>query len=154
VAALTALVTLGGGSLANPAPASAGTAETMEAYLLKWINNARERRGVPRLALRTRLIDLAGDRATRLASTGDLEHASCLACRLRNRGVSFRRSAEVIAYTTWPWGYEAARSIFRGWKGSTTHWSILMSRGYNRIGIGVAYRSSNRSTWASAILVG
>jgi uncharacterized protein YkwD len=154
VAAFTALVTLGGGSLANPAPANAGTAETMEAYLLKWINNARANRGVPRLALRVRIIDLAGDRATAMASRNDLYHANCLACSLRNRGVSFKRCGEVIAYTTYPWGYEAARSIFNGWKRSSTHWGILMSRSYNRIGIGVAHRKSNGSTWAAAILVG
>ena len=154
IAFIAALVALTVGPVANPAPASAGTADTMEAYLFKRINNARANRGIPRLELRIRLIDLAGDRAATMAATGVMKHPSCLSCLLRARGVSFSRCAETIAYTTWPWGYEAAKSIFNGWKRSTEHWNILMSRSYNRIGIGVAYRSVNKSTWAAAILAG
>ncbi|MCI0343895.1 MAG: hypothetical protein L0221_00440, partial [Chloroflexi bacterium] len=44
-------------------PAAAGTAETMESSILAWLNNARAARGVPPLAVRGDLMDLAGDRA-------------------------------------------------------------------------------------------
>jgi uncharacterized protein YkwD len=88
-----------------------------------------------------------------MASAGKLFHPSCLSCLLRKRSVSFSKCAEVIAYTSYPWGYDAARSIFLWWKGSSNHWGILMSRDYTRIGIGVAYRSSSRTTYASGILV-
>jgi uncharacterized protein YkwD len=56
--------------------------------------------------------------------------------------------------TSYPWGYDAARSIYLSWKNSPPHWSILMSRGYHRIGVGVAYRSGNHTTWAAAELAG
>jgi len=154
VAAFAALLALSAGPLANPAPVRAGTAETTEANLLQWVNAERSKRGVPALRLRSALVDLAGDRAAKMASTGDLEHSSCLACKLRNRGISFVTCSEVIAYTTYPWGDQAAQSIFNGWKGSTVHWGILMSRTYTSVGFGVAYRSSNSSTWAAGVLTG
>jgi uncharacterized protein YkwD len=142
------------GPLANPAPVHAGTAATIESNLLKWVNAERTKRGIPALKLRSRLVDLAGDRAAKMASTGDLEHTGCLSCKLRNRGISFKMCSEVIAYTTYPWGDQAAQSIFNGWRGSSAHWGILMSRNYSGVGFGVAYRSSNRSTWAAGVLTG
>ncbi len=149
-----AFLALAIGPLANPAPAHAGTADTIEASLLKWVNAERAKRGVPALRLRSGLVDLAGDRAARMASNNEMEHSSCLACKLVNRGISFTRCGEVIGYTTYPWGDQAARSIFNGWMGSRMHRDILMSRSYSGVGFGVAYRSSNRSTFAAGIVTG
>jgi len=154
IAFLAALVALTAGPVANPAPANASTATTMEGYLFKWVNDARAQRGVPRLELRTRLINLAGDRAATMAATGVMKHPSCLSCVLNAYGVSYSRCAENLAYTTWPWGYQAAKSIFNGWKGSTDHWNALMSRSYSRVGYGVAYRTAGHMTFAAAELVG
>ena len=149
-----AFLALSLGPLANPAPVQAGTASTMEANILRWVNAARTKQGIPALRLRSGLVDLAGDRARKLASTAELEHPKCLSCKLNRRGISYRRCSEVIAYTTYPWGDQAAQSIFNGWKKSSDHWKILMSRDYTRVGFGVAYRSSNRSTWAAGVLTG
>ena len=63
-----------------------------------------------------------------MARTGDLEHPDCLSCLLRNRDISFDNCAETIAFTTYQWGHDAARSIFEAWRGSSGHWGILMSR--------------------------
>ncbi len=142
------------GPLANPAPVQAGTASTMEADLLRWVNAARAKQGIPALKLRTKLVNLAGDRAAKMASANRMEHTKCLTCKLVNRGISYNRCAEVIAYTTYPWGDQAAQSIFNGWKGSSMHWDILMSRRYTGVGFGVAYRSSNRTMFAAGILTG
>ena len=149
-----AFLGLAAGPVAHPAPVQAGTAEYMEGLLVKWINNARENRGVPPLRVGSLLTSLAGDRSATLARTGKLVHPDCLSRVFRKRGISFTSCAEVLATTTYPWGYEAARSIFRAWKGSSTHWSILMSRKFKQIGIGVAYRSSDHSTWAAGELAG
>ena len=154
VAAFAALLSIGAGPLSNPTPVSAGTASNMEAKLLQWVNAERNKRGIPSLQLRASLVDLAGDRAAKLASTGELKHPACLSCKLKRRGISYNRCGEVIAYTTYPWGIEAAQSIYNGWKRSSDHWNALMSRSYNRVGFGVAYRSSNRSTWAAAVFTG
>ena len=152
LAAVVALLLLAGGPLANPKPAYAGTASTIETKILSLVNAARERRGVAPLRLRASLVDFAGDRAAKMASTGVLKHPKCLPCRLDRRGISYSTYGETIAWT-FPWGTEAAAKLFRIWKNSPPHWGILMSPSYDRIGIGVA-RRSNDSTWAAAVLTG
>ena len=133
---------------------NAGTAANMESKILGWINDARDNRGLRPLRVTDKLRNLAGDRASTMARTGDLEHPDCLSCLLRNRDISFDTCAETIAITTYPWGHDAARSIFTAWKGSSSHWGILMSRSLKRIGIGVAYRNSNNATFGAAVLAG
>src|SRR5688572_28336423 len=76
------------GPLANPAPVQAGTASTMEADLLRWVNAARTRKGIPALRLKSGLVDLAGDRAAWMASNNSMEHTKCLTCKLDRRGIS------------------------------------------------------------------
>jgi uncharacterized protein YkwD len=142
------------GPMSNPAPVQAGTAEYMEGLLVKWINDARAAQGIPRLTVGTKLTPLAGDRATTLAQNNTLSHPSCLSCMLRQRDITHSKCTEVVAGTTYPWGYEAARSMYRGWKGSSGHWSALMSRSYKRFGVGVAYRSSNRTSFGAVVLAG
>jgi uncharacterized protein YkwD len=154
VAFIAALAALTVGPAANPEPVHAGTAANMESKILGWINDARERRGLRPLRVTDKLRNLAGDRAATLARTGELEHPDCLSCMLRNRDISFDSCGEVIAMTTYPWGREAARSLFEAWRGSTFHWDLLMSRKYRRIGLGVAYRSKDGSTWGAGVLAG
>jgi len=153
-AALIAFLGFAVGPAAHPAPAAASTASYMEGLIVKWVNNARANRGIAPLRVTTRLTNLAGDRSATLASTQNLIHPSCLSCVFRTYTISFNRCGEAIAWSSYPWGYQAAHSIFLGWKGSPTHWSLLMSRDYHRIGLGVTYRSSDRTTWAAAELAG
>ena len=154
VAALVAFVGFAVGPAAHPAPASASTATYMEGLIVKWVNSARANRGVAPLQVGPILTDLAGDRAATMARTKDMAHPSCLGCVFRSYGISYSTCGEVLAWTTYPWGYNAAKSIFLGWKSSPTHWTILMSRSFHRIGIGVAYRSSDHSTWAAGEVKG
>jgi uncharacterized protein YkwD len=153
-AALVAFLGLAVGPVSHPAPAAASTATYMESLIVKWVNNARANRGIAPLRVGTKLTDLAGDRSATLARTTNLIHPSCLSCVFRTYTISFNRCGEAIAWSSYPWGYQAAHSIFLGWKGSPTHWSLLMSRDYHRIGLGVTYRSSDRTTWAAAELAG
>ena len=153
-AALVAFLGFAIGPAAHPAPAAASTATYMEGLIVKWVNHARANRGIAPLRVTTRLTNLAGDRSATLARTTNLIHPNCLSCVFRSYDIKFSRCAENIAWTSYPWGYQAARSIYLGWKGSPTHWTILMSRGYHRIGVGVTYRSSNQTTWAAAELAG
>ena len=143
------------GPVSHPAPAAAQTtAEYMQGLLVTWINDARATRGIPRMRVGTKLTNLAVYRAKTLASTNKLAHPSCLGCMLTKWGISWHTCGEVIAGTTYPWGYKAAKSLFNAWKGSSGHWSILMSRSYLRFGIGVAYRSSNHTSFAAGVLAG
>lgn len=151
-ATLASAAVAGVGPVAHPSPVVASVAGTMEADLLRWVNAARADRGLVPLRLHSGLVDLAGDRAASMAASGSLKHPSCLGCMLTNRGIQWYSVGEVVASTTYPWGDQAAQSIFNGWKRSSTHWALLMSSTFNYIGFGVAYRSSNRSTWAAADL--
>ena len=154
VAALVAFLGFAIGPVAHPAPASATTATYMEGLIVTWVNNARAQRGVPALKVGTILTDLAGDRAVTSARNQSLAHPSCLSCVFRSYGIAFSTCGEVLAWTSYPWGYQAAKAIFNSWKSSSTHWSILMSRSFTKIGVGVAYRSSNHTTWAAGELKG
>ena len=154
VAALVAFIGFAVGPVAHPAPAQASTASYMEGLIVTWVNNARANKGVAPLRVGSLVTQLAGDRAAKLANTANLVHPSCLLCTFRSYGVKFSTCGEDIAMTSYPWGYDAARSIYTAWKNSPEHWTILMSRSFHRIGVGVAYRSSNRTTWAAADLAG
>jgi uncharacterized protein YkwD len=151
---LSTALTIVGPASHPKAAAAQTTAEYMEGLLVKWVNDARANRGIPRLMVGTKLTDLAIYRAKTMASNNKLAHPSCLGCLLTKWGITWHTCAEVIGSTTYPWGYQAALSIYRAWRGSSGHWSILMSRSYTRFGIGVAYRSSNHTTFAAAVLAG
>ena len=153
--AAAVLLLLTAGLLAHPGPAHAGTAGTIEAEILSLINTARANRDLPPLRLRASLVDLAGDRAAKMARTGVLKHPNCLPCIFERRGISYSNYGETIAWT-YPWGPEAARKLFRIWKNSPPHWAILMSPNLDRIGIGVAKRGSGSTaaTYAAAVLTG
>jgi hypothetical protein len=152
IACFVAVGALGLGPAANPAPAAASTTTTMQSELLGWINGERASRHLAPLRLLTSLSSYSTERATKMASTGVMAHPSCLGCELTSHGIQYYSAGEDIAWTSYPWGDQAAQSIFNGWKGSSGHWAILMSATYNYIGLGVAYRSANATTFASADL--
>jgi hypothetical protein len=152
VACFVAVGAFGFGPGANPAPVAASTATTMESELLGWINSARASLHLAPLRLLTSLSSYADGRAAKMASTGVMAHPSCLGCELTAHGIQYYSAGEDIAWTSYPWGDQAAQSIFNGWKASSGHWAILMSSTYNYIGISVAYRTSNQTTFASADL--
>jgi uncharacterized protein YkwD len=152
VAFLGAVLATGVGSLIQPATVQASTATTMQTEILGWVNSARASHGLRPLRLLSSLVTLAEGRAATMASTGVLAHPSCLSCMFNSHGIQWYSCGEDIAMTTYPWGDQAAQSIFNLWKSSSGHWAILMSATFNYIGIGVAYRSSNHGTYAAADL--
>jgi uncharacterized protein YkwD len=152
-AAIILAITLAVGVGARPA--AAGTAETMESSIVSWINSARAARGVPALATRAALSDLAGRRAASLAAAGVLSHdvAGCLSCQLNARGIVWHADGEAIGGTSYPWGMDAARSLWNALSKSSEHMAILMSRTYDQVGAGVAYRSANGNTYLSIVVI-
>lgn len=145
VSLLAATVAIGVGPVAHPADVRAGTAEDMESQLFSLINGARTQQGLVPLRGWYKLTDMAGDRAASMARTGTMSHPSCLGCMFTDYGIQWYGVGEVLAWTSWPWGSQAAQSIFNGWKGSSTHWAILMSTKFNYLGLGVALASNGRT---------
>jgi uncharacterized protein YkwD len=142
------------GPISHPPRVEASTASYMEGLLVKWINQARANRDIPRLTVGTKLTAYAGERAKTMASNNLLAHPSCLGCALNARDIAWRTCGEVIAMNTRPYGYEAARGLYLQWKASPGHWSLLMSRNFKRFGAGIAYRSSNHATYGAVVLAG
>lgn len=151
-AVLAASFVTAAGPMAHPRDVAASTASSMESQILGWVNAERSKRGLVPLRLHSGLVSLAGDRAADMASSGVMAHPSCLSCVINAWGVQWYGVGEVIAYTTWPWGSQAAKSVFNGWKGSPGHWNLLMSNQFNYVGFGVAYRSANGATFAAGVL--
>ncbi|MEO5704610.1 MAG: CAP domain-containing protein [Candidatus Limnocylindrales bacterium] len=140
------------GPMAHPSAVAASTADTMESRLLGLINAERTKRGLVVIRPHSGLVDLAGDRAAYMASIGGMQHISCLSCTLNGRGIQWYGAGEVIAANNYPYGNWSADVVFKSWMGSSTHRAILLSNRFNYIGIGVAYRSANHYTYASAVL--
>ena len=79
-AALAACLATAVGPIAHPTAVAASTAGSMESQILGWVNAERSKRGLVPLRLHAGLVDLAGDRAATMASTGVMAHPSCLSC--------------------------------------------------------------------------
>lgn len=155
LAAMAAMLATAAGPAAHPVPAAAATtatASSIEGQLLAWVNDARAQRGLRALRTNTAIVDFAGSRAAHMASTGVMAFPSCLSCSLTNAGIQYYNYGEIISWSSYNWGSEAAQSIFNGWKQSSSHWAKLMSSTFNYIGIGIAYASSTGRTWSSADL--
>lgn len=140
------------GPVANPAPAAAITTGTVESTVLGWINAERINRGLVPLRRHAGLVDLAGDRADEMATTGVFKHPACITCMFDARGIQYWSGAEIIAWTGYELSTDAAKSLFNAWRNSSLHWGILMSSKYNYIGIGVADKTSTNGTYAAGLL--
>ncbi len=140
---------------ATATQASATTTATDPATrLMDSINQARAARGLVPLRPDPRLWAIAGDRAGRLAASGVLSHeaAGSLPQDLAGRSVRWLGYGEDIGYAPGSAG-TAANSILGMWASSSEHWPLLMSAGYNYLGVGLAARSSSGVTFASVVLI-
>jgi uncharacterized protein YkwD len=136
------------------APASAASSGTpAERMIISWINRDRIAEGLVPLVRMYDLSVISGRRATRLARKNVLRHsaAGSIPAQLRARSVRWYRYGENIGYTSAKWSMDAARSLYRAWKGSPAHWRMIMSDDFNYIGVGLAYRSSNKRTFGSIV---
>lgn len=152
LAVLSAVVVTAIGPGASPPPVAAVTAETVESTILGWINSERISRGLVPLRLHSGLVDLAGDRADSMATTGVFKHPDCVRCMFDKRGIQYWSGTEVIAWTSLGLSLDAAKSLFGAWRRSSLHWGILMSSKYNYIGLGVADKSATNGTYAAGLL--
>ena len=135
------------------APASATTGPEAERLIIGWINRDRMAAGLVPFRADYTLNYIAGARASRMASTNVMSHtiSGNLAYQLTSRHVPWYAYGENIAYSTRTWTVQAAQNIYAMWKASAPHRALMMSRTFNYIGMGLAYRSSNHRTFASSV---
>jgi uncharacterized protein YkwD len=153
---LALVLTVGTLFLAVPAPAAASAATPAEvgAMILDRMNGDRVERGLVAYRAWAELDALATERAARMAATLTLSHAAAggnVGAALDADGIPWLGYGEIIGMTGWPWGEEAADSIYGMWRNSPVHHGIMMSGGYNYIGIGVV-QAADGSTWVSAVM--
>ena len=154
VAGILALVMSGSLVLAAAVPVSASTTTYVADRLVGWVNQARAARGLRALRVDPRLSALATERARVLADAALLDHGypGDIGRQLDARGIQWYRYGEVLAWSSATFGYDSAYAIYRAWRGSPSHWSLLMSDDYNYFGPGIALRSANAATYASIVL--
>ncbi len=133
--------------------ATAGTHSGTEASLVGWINNARSARGLVPLRTHSSLVSISGLRASRMASANVMSHTigGNLASQVNAYNISWYRYGENVGWSTAGWSSASAKAIFNMWMNSPSHKALILSDRFNYIGVGLAYRSSNRKTFGSAV---
>ncbi len=138
---------------ASVAPDSVVSA-SLGSSLLGWVNQARAARGLRPLRADATLASLATRRAVNLTNSTTFSHAAAgddVGPYLAAVHYQWYGWAEDIAWSNATYGLTAARSIYSAWRNSPAHWAALMSTHLNYVGIGLAYRSSDHRTFASAV---
>lgn len=151
--AVAALVVATSAVAAGPSPVAADTASDMEALILRSMNEDRTARNLVAYRSWGALAALAAERAQNMADSKTLSHAAAggnLGAAYDASGIQWYGYGETIGVSSFPWGSEAAMSIYNGWMGSDPHRAIMRSATYNYIGIGVV-QGRDGQTWVSAV---
>jgi hypothetical protein len=141
-----------------PAPVAASASDA-EAMILKKMNYERTKRGLVALRLDTRLAAIARDRSEYQARTGDADHtqgSKNVFDFINAAGIKWYAAGEIIAQNRYyPSVEDSAATAIKGWLGSSTHRSILLSKGYNYVGFGYAMNPDNqRRYWTGVFMKG
>jgi uncharacterized protein YkwD len=134
-------------------PVSADTASNMEQQILAAMNRDRVAKGLVAYRRDGATALVAGRRAARMASLRVLSHSAAgpnLGYQLTANHIQWYTWGEAIGATSYPWGSKAAANLYSMWKASSPHRALMMSTGFNYVGVGVA-RASNGSTYATIV---
>ena len=136
-----------------PTASATPTASQLEAALLSMVNRARAARDLRPLYRDSRVADLARDRATILAAKNVLSHSAPgnLGAQIDSRNIQWYMFGENLGWAS-GWGDSTVSRLYAMWKASDSHWRLLMSRRFNYVGVGLAYRASSNRTYASIVL--
>jgi hypothetical protein len=135
------------------APTASAATSYAEGLVVSLINQARTARGLVPLRYDSDLVAISGLRASRMASANTLSHTvgGNLSSQLRAYGARWYRYGEDIGWSTATWPTSSARAIFNAWMRSAPHRALILSDRFNYLGVGLAYRSSNRRTYGSVV---
>jgi len=115
-----------------------GTGE--QQYVLNLINEYREKNGVPKLTMGTKLIKIAGIKADDMTKSSYFSHTSPTYGSpfdmMKNYGLSYKVAGENIA------GNPSLEGAVNSWINSSTHRENLLSKSYNYAGIGISKSST------------
>ncbi len=151
--------------LAPPAAAddgvdtSAAAMASAERRALALTNQRRAARGLRALRLDPRLTELARDRASYMADTGEFSHTQSggtdVFDMIAGSSIAWYGAGEIIAWNTAAALDYSADFAVQGWMASASHKAILLSSGYNYVGFGLAISpSTGKRYWAGVYLKG
>ncbi len=111
-----------------------------EEYVLKLINEYREKNGVNKLSMGTKLIKMARLKADDMTAKNYFSHTSPTYGSpfdmMKNYGLSYKVAGENIA------GNPSLEGAVNSWINSSTHRENLLSNSYNYVGIGISKSST------------
>lgn len=126
-----------------------GTAQEEE--ILNLINNARAKKGLPKLKLAKRLTEVARLKSSDMVKNNYFGHDSKVYGSpfkmLQDFGIDYKTAGENIA------GNASLNDAFNSWINSSTHSQNIYSNSYNYVGIGVS-KSSTYGYIITAVFIG
>jgi hypothetical protein len=139
----------------SPAPvaAASGSPASMAAQVTTLINRGRTAHGLAPYKPWPALAAIATDRAQRLQATQILTHAAAgpnIGTTLNSAGLQWYGWGEIIGYTTYPAGSQAAGNLYSLWDASPSHHPLMFSGTYNYVGVGFT-TGANGKTWSSIV---
>lgn len=133
------------GASASPLP-ELHSLNAQEQGLVQAINHARTARGLPALQVGACLQRAARSHSRAMARTGSFTHGDWYR-RLRRHGVRGGTLGETLA---WGVGVDGtASAIVAMWLASPPHRATMLSRGFRRVGVGIAVGTMSGFSGAS-----
>jgi uncharacterized protein YkwD len=132
-------------AVSTPAGAATSTVTTREDQVSTLINQQRASHNCGPLTTDAKLRTVARAHSTDMSARNYFSHTSpdgvTFAVRIRSTGYTLG-SAENIA-----WGYRSAADVVNGWMNSPGHRRNILNCAYNRVGVGLAYKSDGSPYW-------
>ncbi|MBR2109342.1 MAG: hypothetical protein IJ932_05290 [Ruminococcus sp.] len=118
--------------------------ETYEAEVIKLVNAERAKQGLSALSKNDGAVNAARVRAKEIVSSFSHTRPDGRSCftAASDLGVTYRTAGENIAY-----GYSTPAQVVNGWMNSEGHRKNILSKSFNKIGVG-CYSSSGVLYWS------
>jgi uncharacterized protein YkwD len=157
--ALTLLLLLALLPTAVPVAASSDlTIAGAEAHMLSLMNARRTAAGLLAYRLDSRLTALARGRSQDMVDHDYFSHTQpdgrSIFDLITGSGMTWYAAGEIIAWNNYPTLDTSAAAADLGWWGSPGHKAVMMSSGYNYVGIGLALSPDGRKYWTAVTLKG
>jgi uncharacterized protein YkwD len=147
--AVVFLATLGGCSAVQlPGSTSTAAGATVPADVIRFINDARVKNGLPMLATSSKLNEAARIQAEQMARARKLEHTitgsahPTLESRMQAVDYIYSSAAENVA-----WNQASSQAAVNSWMSSSGHRANILDRGFKEIGAAVARSANGDPYW-------
>lgn len=134
------------------------TVSQAEARMVTLLNQDRAGAGLTAYRVDARLSTIARARSVNMATYNYLSHTQPDGRKffdyLNAANITWYAAGEIIAWNSWPDLASSAAAANKAWLGSATHRAVIMSSGYNYVGVGVARASNGRYYWTAIAMKG